>query len=598
MNYRPTNILLACSLIAILGCGQGGKKELSTNNRVIEWELSDFQALNPVNSSDANATYTEEMIYQRLLTIDPNTMKYTVPILATSLPVESADHLQYDFTLRNDIKWPDGRPFTGEDVIFSVKALKNPFNSMSGQKRVYADPVHSVELIDGDPYRVRFKLWKTYFLIVPALFGDVLYILPKHILDPKGLTDKYSWDDMAAIVETAGNKEIDSATLARHKNPVMQEYANWYTQASRNRDSTYIQGTGPYKMDVWVTNQYVRLIRNKNYVNHWGPLGEANADTLIYKTINDYNAATTALKSHDVDLIGSIQPQFWVNVDTNNNHLKRTAFPLAQFVYIGLNQKSPIFRDKGVRWAMAYMLDRKTIIDKVLYGMANVTESPVTSTHPECNRDLPIIPYDPAKAQHILDSLDWKDHDGDGIRDKKIDGKVVPFKFVFSVNAGNETRKKILLIFAEALRKIGIDAGVATLEWSVYLDRVRDHLLEAHYGAWINDPFESDSYQLYHSSQAKNRGSNYDSYNSPVADKLMENIRTEFDVDKRMAMEKELQRVMYEDQANLFCWEPLNCTAWLDRFDNVSWNAYRPGYNIGWWKVRGAGPSAKATAMF
>src|SRR3954462_7292850 len=102
MNYRPTNILLACSLITLLGCGQGGKKELSTNNRVIEWELSDFQALNPVNSSDANATYTEEMIYQRLLTIDPNTMKYTVPILATSLPVESADHLQYDFTLRND----------------------------------------------------------------------------------------------------------------------------------------------------------------------------------------------------------------------------------------------------------------------------------------------------------------------------------------------------------------------------------------------------------------------------------------------------------------------------------------------------------------
>ena len=104
----------------------------------------------------------------------------------------------------------------------------------------------------------------------------------------------------------------------------------------------------------------------------------------------------------------------------------------------------------------------------------------------------------------------------------------------------------------------------------MYLDRLRDHSLEAHLGAWINDPFESDSYQLYHSSQSKNRGSNYDYYNNPKADKLMEDIRLEFDPVKRMAMEKELQRVMYDDQAGLFLWEPLNPSAWVDRFDNVS----------------------------
>ena len=243
---------------------------------------------------------------------------------------------------------------------------------------------------------------------------------------------------------------------------------------------------------------------------------------------------------------------------------------------------------------MAYMVDRKTIIDKLLFGMAKLTQTSVTSTHPEANNDLPIIPYDPAMASHILDSLDWKDHDGDGIRDKVIDGKRIPFKFTFTVNAGNETRKKELLIISEALRKIGIDAAVNTLEWSVYLDRLRDHLLEAHLGAWINDPYESDSYQLYHSSQAKNRGSNYDNYNSPKADKLMEDIRLEFDPAKRTAMEMELQKIMYDDQASLFLWEPLNPAAWVDRFDNVSWNAYRPGYNAATWKIRGAGGGVKA----
>ena len=161
---------------------------------------------------------------------------------------------------------------------------------------------------------------------------------------------------------------------------------------------------------------------------------------------------TTALKSHDVDLLGDIQPQYWVGIDTNKSGLKRTAFPLGQFSYIGFNEKSPIFRDPGVRWAMAYMVDRKTIIDKLLYGMAKLTQSPVTSTHPEYNRDLTIIPFDPAMAAHILDSLDWKDHDGDGIRDKVIDGKRIPFKFTFTVNAGNETRcaRTLALIVSEA----------------------------------------------------------------------------------------------------------------------------------------------------
>src|ERR1017187_9381426 len=250
MNRQSLNAILPLVLLFSYGCGGSSTKPLSTDNRVIEWELSDAQSLNPFNSTDANATYMEEQIYQRLIGVDPATMKYTVPVLATAMPLESPDHLEFDFTLRNDVKWPDGKPFTGEDVIFSLKALKNPFNAMSGQKRVYVDPIHSVELIDGDPYRVRFKLWKTYFLIKEAGFGDVFYIMPKHILDPKGLTDQYSWDDIAAIVESAGNKEIDSVMLSKHKNQAsptmraMMDFATWFSSFPLNRDPKYIQGTG------------------------------------------------------------------------------------------------------------------------------------------------------------------------------------------------------------------------------------------------------------------------------------------------------------------------------------------------------------------
>jgi peptide/nickel transport system substrate-binding protein len=234
------------TVILLSGCTSSGPKPVSTANRVIEWELSDAQSLNPYNSSDANASYMEEQIFQRLVRIDPATMQYNVPDLADSMPTVSADHLQYDFVLRKDIKWADGQPFTGADVIFSLKALKNPFNVMAGQKRPYVDPIHSVELINGDPYRVRFTLSKPYFLIMQASFGDAIYILPKHTFDPNNMTDKYSWDDLAAIIEASGNKEIDSAMLSKHQNPAMQDYATWFTDAARNRDPKYIQGTGPY----------------------------------------------------------------------------------------------------------------------------------------------------------------------------------------------------------------------------------------------------------------------------------------------------------------------------------------------------------------
>ena len=579
--------------LVLTGCSKS-QRSVSTDNRVIEWELSDADGLNPFNSQSANATDLEEQIYQRLIGIDVKTMQYDVPVLADSMPIVSPDHLQYDFTLRKDIKWADGQPFTGADVIFSLKALKNPFNVMSAQNRVYVDPIQGVDLVNGDPYRVRFTFSKPYFLAIPAIFGSTLFILPKHILDPKDLTDQYSWDDIAEIVRAAGDKTIDSALLSHHKNAAMQEFATWFTDARRNRDPQYIQGTGPYKLDEWSTNQFTRLVRNTYYVNHWGPQFEANPDVMLYKTINDLNAAVTALQSHDVDLLGQILPEYWRHIDTNGTELKRTAFPLGSFSYIGFNEKSPIFSDPAVRWAMAYMIDRPMIIQKLLFGMAKLTQSPVPSTRPEHDSLLPIIPFDPARAEHILDSLDWKDHDGDGIRDKVINGKRIPFRFTFTVNAGNNTRLQVLLIYAQALKKIGIDASVSTLEWSVYLDRLRHHLLDAHLGAWITDPYEADEYQLYHSSQAKNGGSNSDNYDDPQADKLMEDIRLEFDPAQRMAMEKKLQEMMYNDQANLFLWEPLNTSAWVNRFDSVSWNAYRPGYNAATWKVRGAASGERA----
>jgi peptide/nickel transport system substrate-binding protein len=370
-------------------------------------------------------------------------------------------------------------------------------------------------------------------------------------------------------------------------------------QPELDRDPKYIQGSGPYKLAQWITNDRVILNRNPYYANKGNsPLGIVYPDTLMYKLITDWNAAVTALKSRDIDVIEFLQAPYYVKIDTNTQpFIKKITYPLGQFQVIDWNLKKPLFTDIKVRWALAHMIDRKTIIEKIFFGLCEPIQSPVAPWRAEYNKDLPLISYDPDLARRMLDSAGWKDHDGDGIIDKEIDGKSVPFRFTFMTNAGNEVRKNVLLIISESLRKIGIDAQVQTTEWSIMLDRERNHDFDASYGAWVSDPYETDNYQLYHSSQAKNRGSNYAYYTSPRADKLLEDIRSEFDVNKRMEMQKEFQKVFYEEQGNCILWELDNPTVWVDRFDNVKFNSVRPGFNQAWWKIRGAaGGGVKASA--
>ena len=79
---------------------------------------------------------------------------------------------------------------------------------------------------------------------------------------------------------------------------------------------------------------------------------------------------------------------------------------------------------------------------------------------------------------------------------------------------------------------------VQVLEWSVFLEKIKKHEFDALMGAWVLTDYPPDQYQIFHSSQAKNDGSNYGSYKSPIADKLMEEYRSEFDETKRMEISR------------------------------------------------------------
>src|SRR5699024_4673514 len=140
--------------------------------------------------------------------------------------------------------------------------------------------------------------------------------------------------------------------------------------------------------------------------------------------------------------------------------------------------------------------------------------------------------YDRVKAKEMLKADGWEDTDGDGILDKMIDGKRVPFTIKFSVNSGNETRKAIALLFQEECRHVGIKVSVAQQDWSIYLQNMKQHKFEMMYGAWVSSPLPSDPKQIF-STKSYNGGSNFVGFGNIRTDKLIDSIRTTIDDDKR-----------------------------------------------------------------
>ncbi|MEO6696098.1 MAG: ABC transporter substrate-binding protein [Ignavibacteria bacterium] len=536
---------------------------------IIKTELSDAEKLNPIVTNDATATGIYFYIFENLLEIDRATYELK-PLIAKAMPVISDDHLTYTFDLKENVTFSDGKPLTGEDIIFTVKAIKNPFTDAQALRNYFVD-VSSVELVDGNKFKVQFKMSKPYFRAIYSI-GD-MEIIPKHILDKNNATDKFSWSDLEEAQKTFDPK----------KYPDMQKYADFLNSEEVSRDPKFVIGSGPYVLDKWITGQSLTLKKNEIY---WNKSENPNfPNKIIFKTIQDQNAAVVAAKNKEIDYMEVYQPTDFVENVKNPEqfNLKKALVTEPSYNYISWNNNHPIFSDKKVRWALSYAIDRNSIIDKIVYGMGTPIQSHFFLKSKFLNTSLPPIEFNIDKAKQLLDEAGWKDTDGNGVRDKIIDGKKMDFKFTFTNNT-NPKRKKVILILIEQLKQIGIDASMQEYEWSVFLDKVKKHNFDACFAGWQLTVTPDDPYQIFHSSQATGEGSNHFSYNNPESDKLLEANRTEFDDTKRREILNKWQQIIYDDQPVTFLWSEPVRYLYSDRFKNARWYAYPDSPLLNeWW---------------
>ncbi|MEE9568677.1 MAG: peptide-binding protein, partial [Candidatus Binatia bacterium] len=493
--------------------------------------LSDPEQLNPLTSNDAGANSILGYIFQGLLTRDPRTLELK-PLLAESRPVISADKFTYTFKIRRDATFQDGIPLTGEDVLFSIKALKCPLVN-APFIRVYYASVVDAELVDD--YTIRFITKEPYFLNENMLGG--IDVLPRHFYDPENLL-----------------KDVTVREVSRGDSQLPDNVRRFADNFNKNYNRNPM-GSGPYKFQNWKTGQEVVLVRDQNF---WGNgkqgIDQPYLDVYRYRVINNLDAALVRLKSGGLDTMG-LQPLQHLRQTRSKRFQKnyqKLLYFSPGFTYIGWNNAHPIFRDKRVRKAMTHLTNRKQMVKAILFSFGQVIDSPIYRFRPEYDESLVSIPYDPKKALGLLREAGWKDTDGDGVLDKVIDGKSTPFRFEIKFNSGNTIRKSVVLTLQDELKKHGISVSVRQLDWTIFLDDVKNHKFDAMVLGWAMSVRDPDSFQVWHSSQAENKGSNMISYKNARVDKILEDYRREFDPKIRIEMYREFQRILHDEQPYTF----------------------------------------------
>ena len=195
-----------------------------------------------------------------------------------------------------------------------------------------------------------------------------------------------------------------------------------------------------------------------------------------------------------------------------------------------------------------------------------------------------LVPYtqDLDRAEDLLDEAGWIDHDGDGIRDKEINGRLVPFQFKI-ITSNVPLRVAICNLLRESLDRIGVVCDVSPMEFTVWQDAMLNKRLQACFGGWGTGADPDTSVNIWGTGEARNSIN----YSNPEVDRLFEEAKREFDREKRGEMYAEIDRLIYEDQPYTFLYHQSSFYAFNKDLRGYMFSprgpySYSPGFSSIW----------------
>jgi peptide/nickel transport system substrate-binding protein len=309
---------------------------------------------------------------------------------------------------------------------------------------------------------------------------------------------------------------------------------------------------GLYELASWNRGSDLVLRRRESYYMHNGKQvrDKPYFKEVRFNILEDGNTRLLALKSGRIQE-SEIEAEQWQTQTSGDDFYEFNTKAYGNewlYMYIGWNLKTPFFEDVQVRRAMACAMNYDEMINDLCYGLyprCHGIFAPDAWMYPK--NPLPLYDQNLDKAEKLLDEAGWVDSDGDGIRDKEVNGKRIPFEFNLTVSQKPD-RIDICNLFRENLDSIGVICHVVPMEAAVFQQRVQNKKYEAEMAGWGTgtDPYLTQS--IFGTGEERNWGS----YSNPRVDALYKAGLVEFDRQKRAEIYGEIANLIYADQPYLF----------------------------------------------
>ena len=337
------------------------------------------------------------------------------------------DKTKISMTVRDGVTWHDGSPFTAEDVAWSLtraadEKTGNPIQFIwSTLANIKADG----NKVTADVARFEPTIFKWMYFLTG-------YVLPK------------------TYYEKVGAEGFEAAPI----------------------------GTGPYMVDKFERNAFVRLKANANY---WG--GKPEFDTVTIKFVTDATARVAEIESGNSHVTLEVP---YEEYDRLKATLNGTAIPVSDIGMIFLNDID-VMLDPNVRKAAAHAIDKQTIIDRLLSGYGVAIDTLQTPEYEAYDPSIK-VPYDPELAVKLLADS--------GYSVEK------PVKFTIQTTKGFKPKDyEMIQAIVGLWRKVGIEAEIEVYEIAKHYElRAADQLAPAAFYNWgnsVGDPTTSTGFAMY-----------------------------------------------------------------------------------------------------
>jgi peptide/nickel transport system substrate-binding protein len=478
---------LRMATAALMVCASLAATAPATANPLRWAAQNDIQTLDPHSQNHSATTTISGYVYESLTRY---TEKFEVePALAAKWTFVTPTQVRFE--LRKGVKFHDGTPFTADDVVFSLQRIKHPASNMI----IYASGIKEVRKIDDTT--VDFILEGPN----PVLMRNLTYV---RILSK-------AW-----------------ATKNRSENP--QDFkAKEDTHASRNA-----MGTGPFKIVSWQPDQKITMVANKD----WWDKPKGNISEVTYLPIKSDATRVAALLSGDLDLLTDLPPQDVAKLKADPR-LKVIDGPENRTIFFALDVgsdeikgsslkgKNP-FKDKRVREAMSLSIDREAIKRSLMRGLSIPAALMVAPVAYGWSQELDTVAKpDVARAKQLMTEAGY----GDGFD--------VPLACPNDRYVNDE---EICQAVVSMWARIGIKAKLSTQPMTQHSAALQRFELPLYMYGWGVTTFDAQ-YTLQDIVHTKTAGvdgkGNYSRVSDAKIDALVQQMKVETDVPKRLALMQE-----------------------------------------------------------